>query len=225
MLLKITLKCLSLRVVLDPLNQVVNVDAVWSFHCRVRHSWDVEVNVLLVGCTVELIVRVKWCNVTMFCRNKLFFHYVCACAWFHRFPCSIVSMHDANVFRQLHRFHCSIWRAKFFVQTFIIDLLWTGRFSFIHKNTFCVLRFPRSITDGLGLDWVGLERLTRGASPKDCWTSFPTGCCSTVEPNWSFPLVQLWSCLNEIFGGGRGDKYGLSYKTSPDFNLSTFGMQ
>ena len=109
-----------------------------------------EVDVLLVGCTVELVVRVKWCNVTMFCRNKLFFHYVCAYAWFHRFRCSIVSMHDANVFRQFHRFPCSIWRAKFFVQTFIIDLLWTGRFSFIHKNSFCVLKFPRSITD-----WVG----------------------------------------------------------------------
>ena len=36
---------------------------------------------------------------------------------------------------------------------------------------------------GLGLDWVGLKRLTHGASPKDCSTSFPTGCCSTVEPS------------------------------------------
>ena len=31
MLLKITLKCLSLRVVLDLLNQVVNVDAMYRF--------------------------------------------------------------------------------------------------------------------------------------------------------------------------------------------------
>ena len=31
-----------------------------------------------------------------------FFHCVCVCAFarFHRFPCSIVSMHDANVFRR-----------------------------------------------------------------------------------------------------------------------------
>ena len=58
MLLKITLKCLSLRVVLDHLNQVVNVNAVRSFHCRIRHSWNVEVNALLVDCTVELVVRV-----------------------------------------------------------------------------------------------------------------------------------------------------------------------
>ena len=34
-------------------------------------------NVLLVDCTVELVVRVKWCNVAMFFRNKLFFHCVC----------------------------------------------------------------------------------------------------------------------------------------------------
>ena len=39
----------------------------------------------------------------MFGRNK-FYHCVCACARFHRFPCSIVIMHDANVFRQFHRF-------------------------------------------------------------------------------------------------------------------------
>ena len=82
-------------------------------------------------------------------------------------------------------------------------------FSFIHRKAFCVLRCPRSITDWIGLDWVTLESLTRDTSPKDCWTSFQTSCCSTVEPNWSFPLVQLWSCLHEIFGGGRGDKYGL----------------
>ena len=78
---------------------------------------------------------------------------------------------------------------------------------------------------GLGLDWVGLEDPAWSASPSDCWTSFPTGWCSTVEPDWSFPLVQLWSCFNEIFGGDRGDKYCLSYKTSPVFNLSTFKIQ
>ena len=55
MLLKITLKCLSLRVVLDLLNQVVNVDAMWSFHHRIRHTLDVEVDVILVGCKVELV--------------------------------------------------------------------------------------------------------------------------------------------------------------------------
>ena len=37
MLLKITLKCLSLRVIHDLQNQILNVDAMWSFHHRGRH--------------------------------------------------------------------------------------------------------------------------------------------------------------------------------------------
>ena len=221
MLLKITLKCMSLRVVLDLLNQILNVDAMWSFHCWIWHSWNVEVNVLLVDCTVELVVRVKWRNVTIFFRNKLFFHYVCAWGgWLHKFTCSIVSMLNTNVFRQCLRFLRSIWRTKFFVQTLFIDLVWTGRLS--TKTRSVSSGFPHRSQIGLGLDWVGLEGLTRWTSPKDCWTSLPTGCCSTVEHNWSFPLVQSWSCLNEIFGGGRGDKYVLSYKTSPVFNLFNF---
>ena len=96
-------------------------------------------------------------------------------------------------------------------------------FPFSTKTRSVTSGFPDRSQIGLGLDWVGLESLTACASPKHCWASFPTGCCSTVEPNWSFPLVQLWSCFNEIFGGGRGDKCRLSYKTSPVFNLSTFG--
>ena len=150
---------------------------------------------------------------------------LCVCAWFHGFPRSIVNIHDAIVFT-LHRFPRSIWRTKFFLQTFTNNLLWMGRFSFLHKNTFRLRGFPRAITDWIGFgDWVGLEDSARGASPKDCWTSFPTGCCSTVEPDWSFPLVHLWSCFNEIFGGGRGDKYRPSYNISPVFNLSTFEIQ
>ena len=43
------------------------------------YAWNVEVNVLLVDYTIELVVCVEWHNFTMFCRNKLFFHYVCAC--------------------------------------------------------------------------------------------------------------------------------------------------
>ena len=78
---------------------------------------------------------------------------------------------------------------------------------------------------GLGLDWVGLEDSAQGASPSDCWTNFPIGRCSTVEPDWSFPSVHLWSCFNETFGGGRGDKYRVSCNISPLFNLSTFEIQ
>ena len=29
------------------------------FHCRMRYAWNVEVNVLLVDCTIELVVRVE----------------------------------------------------------------------------------------------------------------------------------------------------------------------
>ena len=74
----------------------------------------------------------------------------------------------------------------------------------------CSTSFPVRSTIGLGLVWVSLEDSARSASPKDCWTSFPTGWCSTVEPDWSFALLQLRSCFNEIFCGGRGDKYRLS---------------
>ena len=41
----------------------------------------------------------------------------------------------------------------------------------------------------------------------------------------AIPLVQLRSCFKEIFGGGRGEKYCLSYNFSPVFNLSTFTIQ
>ena len=85
--------------------------------------------------------------------------------------------------------------------------------------------FPDRSQIGLGFGWVSWENVARWISPQDCRTILPTGCCSIVEPNCSFPQVQLWSCLNEIFGGGRGDKYGLSYKTSPVLNLTTIGMQ
>ena len=86
-----------------------------------------------------------------------------------------------------------------------------------------VTGLPERSSMGLG-DWVGLEEPNWTVSPSDCWTSFPTGRCSTVEP-WSCPLFQLRSCLKEIFGGGRGDKYCLSYNVSPLFNLSALTMQ
>ena len=87
-----------------------------------------------------------------------------------------------------------------------------------------VTNFPVRSSMGLG-NRVGLENPARNASPSDCWTSFPTGWCSTVEPDWSFPLIQLRSCVKEIFIGGRGDKYRHSFNISPIFNLSTFKIQ
>ena len=69
-------------------------------------------------------------------------------------PCAIVSMLNTDVVRQFIRFHRSIWRTKFFVQTLFIDLVGAGRFTFNNKHIFCVLRFPRSITDWFGF-WLG----------------------------------------------------------------------
>ena len=84
--------------------------------------------------------------------------------------------------------------------------------------------FPERSSLVLG-DWVGLEEPNWTVSPSDCWTSFPTGRRSTVQPKSSFPLIQLRSCLKEIFGGGRGDKYCLLYNGYPPFNLSALTMQ
>ena len=103
MLLKITLKCFSLRVILDLLNQVVNVNTMWSFHHRFWHAGDVEVDVFVINRKVEL-VRVWRCSITMFERTN-FLHFVRA--FFHRFPRSIVITHDAIVFI-FHRFLRSI---------------------------------------------------------------------------------------------------------------------
>ena len=223
MLLKMTWKYLS-RVVLDLLNQVVNVDAMWSFHNRIRYSLDFEIDFLLVGCKVEL-VRVRWCSVTIFGRNK-FFHCVCVCVRFHRFPVSSWTWITRMFSDSFTSFIVlSEKRSSFFVNVHHRSFVNGTFFLSPPKKRSVSSGFPDRSQIGLGLDWVGWESLTRGVSLNDCWTSFPTGCCSTVKPNWSFPLLQLRSCFNEIFGGGRGNKYGLSYETSPVFNFLTFGIQ
>ena len=89
-----------------------------------------------------------------FCGNQLFFHYVCVCARFHRFPCSIVSMLNTNVFRQSLKFPRSIWRTKFFVRTLFIDLVGTGSFTFITKTCSVSSGFP--IDHRLVWVWIGL---------------------------------------------------------------------
>ena len=76
---------------------------------------------------------------------------------------------------------------------------------------------------GLGICWVGWKNFARLATSCDCRTTYPSGCWSTVEPNGTSPLAQSWR--SEIFGGGRGDMYDFSNKTSPVFNLTTFGRQ
>ena len=52
-LLEIALKSMSVRVVLDFLNQFSNAGAMQLFHGRMWYAWNVEVNVLLVDCTIE----------------------------------------------------------------------------------------------------------------------------------------------------------------------------
>ena len=140
--------------------------AVLLFHCGMRYAWNVEVNVPLVDCTIELVVRVEWRNFTMFVRSMLFFH--CPCTWAVKLPWSIVSLFNTGIFRQIIKLHWSI-----------TDWFW---------------------------DWLGKlgERCVLNFSSR-LRTTLPSGCDQLiVEPNWTFPLVQSWSCWNEIFGGGRG---------------------
>ena len=99
-------------------------------------------------------------------------------------------------------------------------------FLLIHKNTFCVLRFPRSITDwiGFGLGWFGKLNTwyfsKRLLSEFSDWLLFN---CRTqlIIPSWSnrdrvsmrsLVVVEV-TCM--VF----------HTMTSPVFNLSTFGMQ
>ena len=55
MLLEIILKCFSLRMIFDLLNQVMNVNALRSFHHRIWHTGDVEIDVSVIHRKVELV--------------------------------------------------------------------------------------------------------------------------------------------------------------------------
>ena len=137
MLLKITLKCFSLRVILDLLNQVVNVNAMWSFHHRIRHAWGVGVDVILIDCKVEL-VRVWWCSITMFGRTK-FLHCVCV---------FVLDSTGFTVLSEEPSFSCKHLPTIFREQ----DV-----FPFSTKTRSVSTGFPVRSQIGLGLDWVGLE--------------------------------------------------------------------
>ena len=50
-------------------------------------------------------------------------------------------------------------------------------------------------------------------------------CPASARWAWSEPNSLFHSCFKEIFGGRRGDMYTFSYKTSPVFILTTFGIQ
>ena len=158
-------------------------------------SWNVEINLLLVDCTVEFVVRVERRNVTIFFRSKLSFH--CVCIWavsLIRLLCSILSLLNTCVFRHIIKFPWSIWRTEFFVETFIIDLMGTGRFTSDNKHTCMSSRFPDRSQIGLGFGWVSWENVACWTSPQDCRSILPTGCCSIVEPNSSF----FWSNRDRV---------------------------
>ena len=89
-------------------------------------------------------------------------------------------------------------------------------------NTSCLLSgCPDRSQIGFEIGWVGWKNFAcREASPRGCRATSSCGCRSTFQPN---SFVQSWR--SEIFGGSRGDMYAFSYKTSPVFNLTTFGIQ
>ena len=112
------------------LNQVMNADALRAFHRRVGNTRDVEINVLVIRCVVELI-RVM----TMF-EMTIFLHFVQSFLSIG-LPRSIVIFQDACL--------RSIGRTKFFLQL-TTNLLGNG--------------LPCSIFNGLReLGWLGRTRL------------------------------------------------------------------
>ena len=163
MLLKITLKCLSLRVILDLLNQVVNVNAMWSFqpsHLARLRCWKsmfsssiARVNLCAfddvvsrcsrepTSCTVCLLVSTGFPVRSWTFMTRLSSHFTGFTVRSEEpsSPCNRLPTisREQDVFFLLHRFHRSITN-------------W--------------IRF--------GLGWVGLESLTRGVSPSDCWNEF-----------------------------------------------------
>ena len=87
MLLEIILNCFSLRMTFDFLNQVMNANALRSFHHRIWHTGDVEINVLVIHRKVELIRVITIFEITIFS------HFVQSS--FHRFPRSFGTFQDA----------------------------------------------------------------------------------------------------------------------------------
>ena len=94
----------------------------------------------------------------MFGRNKLFFHSVCACARFHKFPCSMRSMHDANVFRQFHKFPDLSEEPNSLCKRFHRSLVNGTFFLSPQKQRSVSLGFPDRSLIGLGFGWVLGER-------------------------------------------------------------------
>ena len=218
MLLKITLKCTSMRVVLNFLNQILNVDVMWSFHCRMLQSWNVEVDV------VELVVRVD--AMSRFSSRANCFFTVCALELFCSTGCPVASWKRlTRMFSDsLSSFTDLSEKPSSSCKPFS-SISWERDVSPFTTNTFSVLScFPDRSQIRLVFGWVSWENVVCWTFPQDCWTSLPPGCCSIVEPYSSFPLVQSWSCRHEIFGVYQKNMYDFSYNTFP-VNLTTFGTK
>ena len=178
----------------DLLNQVMNANALRSLHHRIWHTGDVEINVLVIHRKVELIRVITIFEMTIFLHFVQYFLSI-------KFPWSIV-ISDMLFFLCLG-FPRSIGRTELFLQL---------------TNNLLGYGFLRSIFNGFReLGWLGRTRLK--CFSKWLLNEFSNWLMFNCRTDWSFPLVQLRSCFKEIFGGGRGDKYCLSYNFSPVFNL------
>ena len=132
MLLEIILKCFSLRMIFDLLNQVMNVNALRSFHHRIWHTGDVEIDVSVIHRKVELVRVITIFEITNF------LHFVQSS--FHRLPRSIVISQDAFFFL-FHRF--PVRSEELSSPCDLPTISW-------------VTSFPVRSSMGLG-NWVGLE--------------------------------------------------------------------
>ena len=197
LLFEVILNCFLLWMTYDSLNQIMNIKILRTFHRFVRNAGDVEINALIVRRKVELI-RI----ITIF-EMTIFLHFVQSFLSI-RFPWSIV-ISDVLFFLFLG-FPRSIGRTEFFLQL-TNNLLGNG--------------FPRSIFNGFRwLGWLGRTKMK--CFSKWLLNEFPNWSmfnCRTLI--FSFTPIER-SCFKEIFGGGRGDKYCLSYNFSPFLNLSAF---
>ena len=194
MLLKIALKCVSNWVVLDLPNQKI-----WTLTPCDRFTAECGSPVMLKSMSSSLIARLNSLSVLNDAMSRLSSGTNCSftvCTWavtLNKLPCSIVSMLHTDVFRQSLRFPRFIWRTKFFVQTLIIDLVGTGRFTFNNKHIFCVLRFHRSITDWFGF-WLGW-------SGERCMLNFSTRLLNEFTDWLLFNPIHhsLWSNRDRVY--------------------------
>ena len=108
MLLKITLKCMSLRVVLDLLNQILNVDVIWfTTECGNPGMLKSMFSVLIARLNSFTVLNNAILRFSP--GENCSFH--CVCIWavsLNRLSCSMVSLLNTGVFCQIIKFPRSI---------------------------------------------------------------------------------------------------------------------